>query len=67
MGAISPLVFSSGEVIKSRVVLCITQGGSSIASHAGVVKGARISSLPYFFRPGEGRNTSFSKNALMGG
>ena len=67
MGAISPLVFSSGKVIKSRVVLCVTQGGSSIASHAGVFKGARISSLPYFFRPGEGRNTSFPKNACVGG
>ena len=37
----------------------------NLASHAGVFRGARFSSL--VFLPGEGRNTSSPKNACVGG
>ena len=55
------------DVIWPQLVLDSSASLSHLASHTGVFRGARISSLPTNGVCGEGRNTSSPKNACVGG
>ena len=51
----------------NRLVESVVLALLRLASHAGVFRGARISSLPTNGVCGEGRNTSSPKNDCVGG